>query len=67
MSRNERRKAIREQARDMSLPAIRSEAVRLAREARDVQALADAWRKAYTMEGNRRSRGGRSATDEVSP
>ena len=48
------RKAIRAEAATMTLASIKAQADRLTREAADLQALADAWRKAHSMEKRRR-------------
>lgn len=50
------RKAIRAEAATMPMASIKSRADRLTREAADLQALADAWRKAHAMEKRRREK-----------
>lgn len=49
------RKLIRAEAATMPLGSIKSRARRLTIEAADLQALADAWRKAHSMEKRRRA------------
>lgn len=59
MTRSDR-KAIRAEAAKIPIAAIKAQADRLTRESADLQALADAWRKAHAMEKRRREKASRS-------